>query len=206
MDHIRSWTSSYGKVKLVLKHNRYFLESSQPDMLQRLLRDPVIKSARAILPVPGAEVDAGEVEMGRDVAPKRAALLIPGTEAAKRARMGAAGGSVAPEAATTEGADVVAEKAKAPVREEDDFFMGVGLLDTGQSRVSAFAGFDVSGLILVSYSLAFRHTLQMISSTRTRTSGTSRSTRRMSRFVRVLPASLLLSLTSRLPGYSSPAR
>ncbi|KAK3813309.1 MAG: P-loop containing nucleoside triphosphate hydrolase protein [Benniella sp.] len=45
---IRDCTLSYGKVKLVLKHNRYFVESSHPDMLQKLLRDNVIRDARLI--------------------------------------------------------------------------------------------------------------------------------------------------------------
>ncbi|KAF9908099.1 DNA repair helicase RAD25 [Linnemannia zychae] len=45
---IRDCTLSYGKVKLVLKHNRYFVESSHPEMLQKLLRDQVIREARVI--------------------------------------------------------------------------------------------------------------------------------------------------------------
>ncbi|KAF8937167.1 DNA repair helicase RAD25 [Dissophora ornata] len=45
---IRDCTLSYGKVKLVLKHNRYFVESSHPEMLQTLLRDPAIKESRLI--------------------------------------------------------------------------------------------------------------------------------------------------------------
>lgn len=116
-------------------------------MLQRLLRDPVIKSARAILPgAPGAEGGGsgsdvgGEVEMGRDVAPKRAALLIPGTEAAKRARLGVAAGASGRDGSVGAGAEekdaLVGEKGKgkAPIREEDDFFKGVDLgLGTGES-------------------------------------------------------------------------
>ncbi|KAJ3118588.1 hypothetical protein HDU96_000049 [Phlyctochytrium bullatum] len=43
---IRACTLSYGKVKLVLKHNRYFLESSYPEILRLLLRDPIINQAR----------------------------------------------------------------------------------------------------------------------------------------------------------------
>ncbi|EHH22492.1 hypothetical protein EGK_05771 [Macaca mulatta] len=39
-------TVSYGKVKLVLKHNRYFVESSHPDVIQHLLQDPVIRECR----------------------------------------------------------------------------------------------------------------------------------------------------------------
>ncbi|XP_056269564.1 general transcription and DNA repair factor IIH helicase subunit XPB isoform X2 [Pseudoliparis swirei] len=43
---IKLCTMSYGKVKLVLKHNRYFVESAFPDVIQRLLQDPVIRDCR----------------------------------------------------------------------------------------------------------------------------------------------------------------
>ncbi|XP_029418157.1 general transcription and DNA repair factor IIH helicase subunit XPB [Nannospalax galili] len=43
---IKLCTISYGKVKLVLKHNRYFVESSHPDVIQHLLQDPVIRECR----------------------------------------------------------------------------------------------------------------------------------------------------------------
>ncbi|XP_065905045.1 general transcription and DNA repair factor IIH helicase/translocase subunit XPB-like [Dysidea avara] len=51
-------TLSYGKVKLVLKHNRYFVESSYVDVLQKLLKDPVIQSTRLI---PEAGEDESEL-------------------------------------------------------------------------------------------------------------------------------------------------
>ncbi|XP_055966156.1 general transcription and DNA repair factor IIH helicase subunit XPB isoform X2 [Sorex fumeus] len=46
MQFIKLCTISYGKVKLVLKHNRYFVESSHPDVIQHLLQDPVIRECR----------------------------------------------------------------------------------------------------------------------------------------------------------------
>ncbi|KAG7663283.1 SSL2 [[Candida] subhashii] len=46
INFIRGATVSYGKVKLVLKHNRYFVESTQADILQMLLKDPVIGPLR----------------------------------------------------------------------------------------------------------------------------------------------------------------
>ena len=46
LDFIREYTMSFGKIKLVLKQNKYFVESSHPDILQMLLRDPVIGEAR----------------------------------------------------------------------------------------------------------------------------------------------------------------
>lgn len=36
----------YMQVKLVLKHNKYFIESPFPEVLQRLLKDPVIQECR----------------------------------------------------------------------------------------------------------------------------------------------------------------
>ena len=39
-------TLSYGKIKLVLKDNKYFVESTHPDCLQKLLKDPVIQECR----------------------------------------------------------------------------------------------------------------------------------------------------------------
>ncbi|XP_049629063.1 general transcription and DNA repair factor IIH helicase subunit XPB [Suncus etruscus] len=46
MQFIKLCTVSYGKVKLVLKHNKYFVESSHPDVIQHLLQDPVIRECR----------------------------------------------------------------------------------------------------------------------------------------------------------------
>ncbi|KAJ1853177.1 DNA repair helicase RAD25 [Coemansia sp. RSA 1822] len=46
IEFINQCTKSYGKVKVVLKHNKYYVESRYPNILQRLLRDPVIMQAR----------------------------------------------------------------------------------------------------------------------------------------------------------------
>ena len=46
VQYIEMCTLSYGKVKLVLKHNRYFVESNFPDCLQKLLKDPVVQECR----------------------------------------------------------------------------------------------------------------------------------------------------------------
>ncbi|XP_023188774.1 TFIIH basal transcription factor complex helicase XPB subunit [Xiphophorus maculatus] len=43
---IKLCTVSYGKVKLVLKHNRYFVESAFPDVIQHLLQDNLIRECR----------------------------------------------------------------------------------------------------------------------------------------------------------------
>lgn len=34
------------QIKLVLKHNKYFVESPFPEVLQKLLKDPVIQECR----------------------------------------------------------------------------------------------------------------------------------------------------------------
>ncbi|KOX74919.1 DNA excision repair protein haywire [Melipona quadrifasciata] len=46
IEFIKLCTLSYGKVKLVLKHNKYFVESPYPEVLQKLLKDPVIQECR----------------------------------------------------------------------------------------------------------------------------------------------------------------
>ena len=46
IDFIEGATISYGKVKLVIKHNRYFVETTQAEILQMLLKDPIIGPLR----------------------------------------------------------------------------------------------------------------------------------------------------------------
>ncbi|KAL6348963.1 hypothetical protein AAG906_033619 [Vitis piasezkii] len=46
IDFIHASTANYGKVKLVLKKNRYFVESPFPEVLKTLLRDEVISRSR----------------------------------------------------------------------------------------------------------------------------------------------------------------
>ncbi|XP_010178352.1 PREDICTED: TFIIH basal transcription factor complex helicase XPB subunit-like, partial [Mesitornis unicolor] len=43
---IKLCTVSYGKVKLVLKHNRYFVESTHSQVIQQLLQDVIIRGCR----------------------------------------------------------------------------------------------------------------------------------------------------------------
>ena len=60
---VRESTSNYGKVKLVLQRNRYFVESPYPKILKKLLRDSIIKRAR-VLPkktdIHGIDGDEGD--------------------------------------------------------------------------------------------------------------------------------------------------
>lgn len=46
IEFIQLCTLSYGKVKLVLKHNKYFVESTHPEVLQKLLKDPIVQQCR----------------------------------------------------------------------------------------------------------------------------------------------------------------
>ncbi|XP_054824914.1 general transcription and DNA repair factor IIH helicase subunit XPB1 isoform X1 [Prosopis cineraria] len=68
---IQDSTANYGKVKLVLKKNRYFIESPFPEVLKTLLRDEVISRSR--IASEGATGDgftisktAGEIEGTHD--------------------------------------------------------------------------------------------------------------------------------------------
>ncbi|CAE6415721.1 unnamed protein product [Rhizoctonia solani] len=54
---IRDCTKHYGKVKLVLKHNKYYVESTHADILQNLLKDNAIRHSRVIAPPPTAETN-----------------------------------------------------------------------------------------------------------------------------------------------------
>ncbi|KAG4118543.1 hypothetical protein ERO13_D11G022333v2 [Gossypium hirsutum] len=75
IDFIHASTANYGKVKLVLKKNRYFIESPFPEVLKKLLQDEVIARARIVAEVccnaPGSDgftisKTAGEMETGHD--------------------------------------------------------------------------------------------------------------------------------------------
>lgn len=84
VERIRSWTSSYGKIKLVLKHNKYSLESSVPEFLQALLKDEVVGPCR-VINQPGTETTGQEVAtFGLETAARpRRDYAIPGTDAAR---------------------------------------------------------------------------------------------------------------------------
>lgn len=47
----------YIQVKLVLKHNKYFIESPFPEVLQRLLKDPMIQECRLRKHMEDTEID-----------------------------------------------------------------------------------------------------------------------------------------------------
>ncbi|XP_067890864.1 general transcription and DNA repair factor IIH helicase/translocase subunit XPB [Heterodontus francisci] len=71
LQFIKLCTVSYGKVKMVLKHNRYFVESTHPDVIQKLLQDKIIKECR----LRTTEGDETELIMG--TVSSKSAMLMP---------------------------------------------------------------------------------------------------------------------------------
>lgn len=69
-DFIKECTKAFGKVKLVLKHNRFFLETTDNAVLQRLLKDDVIKAHRT----------NSDEDIITEKAPTMGGLVIPGTK------------------------------------------------------------------------------------------------------------------------------
>lgn len=74
-DFIRLCTVSYGKLKLVLKQNRYFVETSHPDVMQTLLKDSVVNECRlrfeeqTELPTNGSNMKSGPAFAGSTETP-----------------------------------------------------------------------------------------------------------------------------------------
>ncbi|CDW57009.1 DNA excision repair protein haywire [Trichuris trichiura] len=67
VEFIQLCTLSYGKVKLVLKENRYFVESNHPDVIQKLVKDQVVQEC--LLEIGGAvvkKVETAEPEQPKD--------------------------------------------------------------------------------------------------------------------------------------------
>ncbi|KAG6844964.1 hypothetical protein H0H87_002078 [Tephrocybe sp. NHM501043] len=94
---IRERTLSYGKVKLVLKHNKYFVESSHPETLQLLLKDRTIREARLITAQTDNSIKAATFTTSK--APVKGNLMIPGTKDAEKSK-GDAASQVATRSAT----------------------------------------------------------------------------------------------------------
>jgi DNA excision repair protein ERCC-3 len=54
---IRDCTQKYGKAKLLLRDNKFFVESEHPSVLRELLRDPTIAQARVVEDAESGNVD-----------------------------------------------------------------------------------------------------------------------------------------------------
>ncbi|KAK0134048.1 General transcription and DNA repair factor IIH helicase subunit XPB [Merluccius polli] len=65
---IKLCTVSYGKVKMVLKHNRYFVESAFPEVIQNLLQDAVIRDCRL------RTAEGGDMELLTEVITSKSAI------------------------------------------------------------------------------------------------------------------------------------
>jgi DNA excision repair protein ERCC-3 len=86
---VRVSTQNYGKVKLVLQRNKFFLESAHPAVLRTLLADDVIAAARV---APEAAADGGAPLPDFDVADAPPELAAAELAAAARAGVDEAGG------------------------------------------------------------------------------------------------------------------
>jgi hypothetical protein len=68
-------------VKLVLKHNKYYVESSHPETLQILLKDKTIRDARVV----SQAGDANKITTFTTAkAPVKGSIVIPGTKDVER--------------------------------------------------------------------------------------------------------------------------
>lgn len=131
-EFIRESTASYGKVKLVLKKNSYHVESSDPEVLRRLLRDSIISQARLTVEEGAAATTAKEAMVtfgfNQDSAPKKGDLVIPGTKPTNPTN-------------TEKEASTTAEK---PKNADDDLFGAIIGVDNGQpaslDRIALFPG------------------------------------------------------------------
>ena len=54
---VKDCTKQYGKAKLVLKFNKFYVESENPQVLRELLRDPTIAQARVVETDASADAD-----------------------------------------------------------------------------------------------------------------------------------------------------
>ncbi|KAF1996965.1 TFIIH basal transcription factor complex helicase XPB subunit [Amniculicola lignicola CBS 123094] len=104
---IRKSTSSFGKAKIVLKHTLTYIESDDPAILEKILKDPIIAQCRA-------DTNAGLI---KEAAPKIGVMAIPGTKMAAGANQVAAAAKQIPQpnGEPQKPAEIIAS-----LREDDD--------------------------------------------------------------------------------------
>jgi DNA excision repair protein ERCC-3 len=109
-EFIKASTKSFGKVRLVLKHTKYWIESNDATVLQTLLQDPEISALRV-----------EDAEVTTEAAPTMGSLVISGTKLAAGAQQAQQPGQQG-QPNTTEGAPqpVDAERIKNALLDEDD--------------------------------------------------------------------------------------
>lgn len=122
IEYIREATKSFGKVRLVLKDTKYYVESGYADTLRLLLRDKVIAGARVT-------EGEGEAELETAAAPKQSSLVIPGT---KYAGAGASGEHVTDGGASGSEPAPGADGAQANGQVEDSLFTAMVGLDADE--------------------------------------------------------------------------
>ena len=93
---ILNCTKAFGKVKLVLKHNHYFLETQDSQVLQKLVQDEVMKN----------HMMGGNEAIITEKAPTMGGLVIPGTKDAAGVKQAQAPGRLADEDAPAKQDDI----------------------------------------------------------------------------------------------------
>lgn len=117
-EELKQWifdtTRSFGKIKLLLKDNKYYIQSPDKDALQMLLNDKEIGKLR----IQGTDMSS------KEKAPSMAGLVIPGTKAsgvdAKLARGGPEDPSLPTRRAEDEDDGITDEDMMALMRAEED--------------------------------------------------------------------------------------
>ena len=107
---ILTCTQAFGKVKLVLKDNRFFLETPDNKVLQQLMRDEIIGAQRL-------EDAAGIIT---EKAPKLGGVVIPGTKDAAGVRQNAGAPATDKSLAINQGGVAKDDDIFMTLREDDD--------------------------------------------------------------------------------------
>ncbi|XP_020809510.1 DNA excision repair protein haywire [Drosophila serrata] len=137
LEFIRLCTLSYGKVKLVLKHNKYFIESPHPEVLQKLLKDPVIQKCRLIRSegedfIQGTMDGKAITQFGTKLPPGAGAEKLPDDPAVA----GAAPGAVGPDgAAVPEDITDFYEKIDKEEEDEDEANLKTVSFEVAQEKI-----------------------------------------------------------------------
>ena len=116
-DFVNQCTANYGKVKLVLQRNKFFLESPEPRILRELLKDETVRAARVLPPAgTGTEInETGEFTVTQALRDKAAAAVTLAAieENYEREKDGVGGGGVGGADVVTDGTAATPEKADA---------------------------------------------------------------------------------------------
>ena len=129
---IHSCTVSYGKIKLVLKHNRYFLESSHADTLQMLLRDEEISKIR----IESTETTTKD-GLVTEKAPTVGSLVIPGTRQNTQSQTDQANGTNATPQKNAESAEELFTSIVGLDKDDEDDLDAVHSFEIGAESVEA---------------------------------------------------------------------